>query len=118
MNKRFPAPIDEKNVVSDWLYEELGDMGRSVSAAVNRCCKAAFYCDGVLWEARWLVGYHTVIIESMSANASQENALKLKARVVSLFSEVEKPLVADIKLSVNVKSSFEINMAFYYEEEN
>lgn len=114
--KRTPAPIDEKNVVSDWIYEELGDTGRAVSAYVGRCRKAAFYNNGRLWEARWLDGYNSVRIDSKTKSTDAHDAEKLAAKIRVLFMECED-IKAEVSASRNSDESFTINISFFYEEE-
>lgn len=115
-NKRTPAPIDEKTIVSDWIYEELGDTGRAVCAYVGRCRKAAFYNNGHLWEARWLDGYNSVRIDSKTKSVDAHDAEKMAAKIRTLFMECED-FVTEVRASKNSDESFTINISFFYEEE-
>lgn len=72
--KKIPAPIDEKNVSSDWFYDGLGDIPcASIGISNGAFRKCAFYRRGNLWEATWCTTGNSVTFHVMSKSFCRFN---------------------------------------------
>lgn len=92
--EKIKAPIDEKNVCSDFL-EELADGYTTLETCVNglHCC--AFYKFDCLWEARWRSSENMMSITNM--HSVKDGRSELIEEIKEMFSESD--LVLDISIS-------------------
>lgn len=92
--KKIKAPIDEKNVCSDFL-QELADGYTAVDTSINgmHCC--AFYKFDCLWEAIWRSSDNIMSITNM--HSVTDGKPELIAEIKEMFSESD--LVLDISIS-------------------
>lgn len=82
--EKIKAPIDEKNVCSDFL-EELADGYTTVETCVNGLYCCAFYKFDCLWEARWRSSSNLMSIWNMH-NEKMKNSTLIE-EIKGMFSE-------------------------------
>lgn len=113
--ERTPAPIDEKNICSDWIYDSLGEYNGSVSCEYQGLNRVAFYRDCKLWEAEWRFASNLLKLRPATPAISKVDVDKFIEYLNTLVEYDERDdfrLIQDIEIIGKT-----IIIRFYWEEQ-
>lgn len=110
---RHPARIDNKDIVDDWIYDDLGD-GTS-TGKWNGDKKTAFYRDNKLWEARWTYGNNSVYLRAADPEISDNDVNAFVNWLHERYDNTDNGSDFQLVQVISVKDK-NITINFYWEE--
>lgn len=113
--KRIPAPLDEKNVTTDWIEECLPENPYNI--AIDGFSRygdrwAAFFRYNCLWEARYRMGDNQVVIFLRSRRGA-----KVLERMCSYLKDEVFTNLDDLKVSISSRNGNAVVISFWWETE-
>lgn len=115
--KYMPAPLDEKNVTTDWIEEVLPENPNNIAREMEGKGpqeKYAFYRFGVLWEVSYIPNTNTVYIVPMS----DKRADKVNKMYTFLYHDVFGETYNNLVVDIHSYGSDVIVISFWWELES